>query len=243
MQSSLLIDDDLDDAAALAAAVAHRGTLGQFDELRARLTESGPPAPLSAPWQQFFETLGSEGWADLRARQLRVQQRVREDGATYNVYADPLEPSRPWPLELLPFIVNADDWALIERGVQQRARLLELALADIYGPQTLLRDALLPPHLVFAHPQYLRPVHGLWPRGDTHLHIAAFDLARTPEGGFAVLAQRVQAPSRLGYLLENRLIIGPQLHDQFDALRVQRLASTFRSLLDGLMRASPAGER
>ena len=245
MQSSLLADDDLPDAAAVAAAVAHRGTPGQFDELRAMLSP-GAPAPaggLSPLWRQFFCSLGHDGWADLRARQLRVQQRVREDGATYNIYAERGDADRPWPLELLPFIVRADDWAAIERGVQQRAKLLELALADIYGPQTLLRDALLPPSLVFAHPQYLRPVHGLWPRGGTHLHIAAFDLARTPNGGFTVLAQRLQAPSGLGYLLENRLIIGPQFHDEFVALRVQRLASTFRSLLDGLMRASPAGER
>jgi uncharacterized circularly permuted ATP-grasp superfamily protein/uncharacterized alpha-E superfamily protein len=245
MQSSLLEDDDLPDAAAVAAAVAHRGTPGQYDELRAALSP-GMPAPsgeVSALWHQFFASLGPDGWADLRARQLRVQQRVREDGATYNIYAERGEADRPWPLELLPFIVNADDWAEIERGVQQRARLLELALADIYGPQTLLRDALLPPSLVFAHPQYLRPVHGLWPCGGTHLHIAAFDLVRTPDGGFSVLAQRLQAPSGLGYLLENRLIIGPQFHEEFFGLRVQRLASTFRSLLDGLMRASPAGER
>lgn len=244
MQSSLLADDDLPDAATVAAAVARRGTAGRFDELRGELTVAGhPPAELAPPWRDFFRTLGAEGWADLRARQLRVQQRVREDGATYNIYAERGEADRPWPLELLPFIVSADDWAVIEHGVQQRAKLLEVALADVYGPQTLLRDALLPPALVFAHPQYLRPVHGLWPRGDVHLHIAAFDLMRTPDGGFSVLAQRLQAPSGLGYLLENRLIIGPQLHDPFDALRVQRVAATFRSLLDGLMRASPAGER
>jgi uncharacterized circularly permuted ATP-grasp superfamily protein/uncharacterized alpha-E superfamily protein len=245
MQSSLLADDDLPDATAVAAAVAHRGTPGQFDELRAALS-AGAPAPSAEPsrlWQQFFGGLGHAGWADLRARQLRVQQRVREDGATYNIYAERGDADRPWPLELLPFIVSAEDWAVIELGVQQRAQLLELALADIYGPQTLLRDALLPPSLVFAHPQYLRPAHGLWPRGGTHLHIAAFDLVRRPDGSFTVLAQRLQAPSGLGYMLENRLIIGPQFHDQFADLRVQRVASAFRSLLDGLMSASPAGER
>jgi len=243
MQSSLLVDDDGMDAAALAAAVSHRGSPGQFDELRGAL--AGPEAAdvLSPLWRAFFEVLGPGGWADLRARQLRVQQRVREDGATYNVYAEQGEANRPWPLELLPLLVSADDWALIEQGVQQRARLLDLTLADLYGEQTLLRDALLPSPLLFAHPQYLRPVHGLKPRGGTHLQIAAFDLARMPDGEFTILAQRLQAPSGLGYLLENRLIIGPQLHDEFVALRVQRLAATFRSLLDGLMQASPAGER
>ena len=86
MQSSLLDDDDLPDAAAVAAAVAHRGTPGQFDELRAALSR-GAPLPsgdVSALWRAFFSSLGPDGWADLRSRQLRVQQRVREDGAIHH---------------------------------------------------------------------------------------------------------------------------------------------------------------
>ena len=243
MQSSLLADDDLPDTASLVNAVARRATPGHFDEWSGAASGAAaaarhPPAP---HWQRFFNTLATAGWADLASRALRVQHRVREDGATYNVYAE--HTSRPWPLELLPFIVQPQEWAQIEAGVLQRARLMAATLSDIYGAQTLLRDALLPASLIFAHPQYLRPAHGVWPVGGNGLHVAAFDLARTPQGGFSVLAQRLQAPSGLGYLLENRLIIAPQFHDQFAGLHVQRLAGTFRTLLDGLMRASPAGER
>ena len=247
MQSSLLADDDLPDAAHLVAAVTRRGTPGHFDEWRGAASGTAASAGRQPArhWQRFFNTLGSDGWADLAARALRVQHRVREDGATYNVYAEGT--ARPWPLELLPFIVQPQEWAQIEAGVLQRARLMAATLSDIYGPQTLLRDALLPASLIFAHPHYLRPAHGLWPAGahgqGQGLHVAAFDLARTPEGRFCVLAQRLQAPSGLGYLLENRLIIAPQFHDQFADLHVQRLAANFRGLLDGLLRASPAGER
>ena len=243
MQSSLLADDDLPDAAHLVAAVTRRGTPGHFDEWLAAASGTAASAGRQpAPhWQRFFNTLGTDGWADLAARALRVQRLVREDGATYNVYAE--DTARPWPLELLPFIVQPQEWAQIEAGVLQRARLMAATLSDIYGPQTLLRDALLPASLVFAHPHYLRPAHGLWPAGGAGLGVAAFDLARKPEGGFCVLAQRLQAPSGLGYLLENRLIIGPQFNEQFATLRVQRLASTFRALLDALMQASPAGAR
>ena len=246
MQSSLLADDDLPDGASLAAAAAQRASPGHFDEWRALPASQAAAASGKEPaphWQQFFNTLGPKAWAELGARAARVQQRVREDGATYNVYAEGSPGARPWPLELLPFVLQPAEWAAIEQGVQQRARLMAAALADIYGPQTLLRDALLPASLVFAHPHYLRPAHGLWPAGGAGLGVAAFDLARKPEGGFCVLAQRLQAPSGLGYLLENRLIIGPQFHEQFAALRVQRLASAFRSMLDALMQASPAGAR
>ncbi|OYV01968.1 MAG: hypothetical protein CFE45_02455, partial [Burkholderiales bacterium PBB5] len=247
MQSSLLAEDDLPDTATLVAALTQRATPGHFDEWRGE--RSAPPVPgepAAGPvphWAQFFSGLGTAGWLDLPGRLSRVQQRVRDDGATYNVYAERADGARAWPLELLPAILTPEDWAVIEHGVLQRARLMEATMADLYGAQTLLRDALLPASLVYAHPQYLRPLHGVAPPGGTHLHIAAFDLARTPAGGFCVLAQRLQAPSGLGYLLENRLIIGRQFHDQFAELNVQRLASTFRGLLDGLLRASPAGER
>ena len=242
MQSSLLADDDLPEPARLVAAVKRRGTPGHYDEWLAAPAGSASGAP-AEHWRDFFNTLGTQGWADLSARAQRVQHRVREDGATYNVYAEGTDTARAWPLELLPFIVQPQEWATIEAGVIQRARLMAATLADVYGPQTLLRDALLPASLIFAHPHYLRPAHGLWPHHRPGLHIAAFDLARTPQGGFSVLAQRLQAPSGMGYVLENRLIIAPQFHDQFAGLRVQRLAASFRGLLDGLVRASPAGER
>ncbi|MBP6902168.1 MAG: circularly permuted type 2 ATP-grasp protein [Burkholderiaceae bacterium] len=225
------------------APYVRRASAGAWDEWRA--AAPGQMASGAAPhWREFFDTLGPSGWADLAARAQRMRHRVQEDGATYNVYADGQEAAtRPWPLELLPFIVPPDDWARIEQGVQQRARLFEATMADLYGAQTLLRDALLPASLVFAHPQYLRAVHGLRPAGGRFLHVLAFDLKRRPDGQFRVLAQRLQAPSGLGYLLENRLVAGPQFQEQFAALKVQRIAAGFRALLDGLLRASPAGAR
>jgi uncharacterized circularly permuted ATP-grasp superfamily protein/uncharacterized alpha-E superfamily protein len=218
-----------------------------FDELRN--SASAPGASRGAPgtvWQTFFDTLGADGHVEageLAARAARVQRRVREDGATYNVHAPGGDASREWPLQLLPFIVGAAEWAAIERGVIQRARLLDATLADVHGPQTLLRDALLPPSLVFAHPQYLRPAHGIVPPGGVHLHVAAFDLARGPDGRWWVLAQRLQAPSGLGYLLENRLIIGREFPEAFAELRVQRVASAFQSFLNALRALTPAGAR
>lgn len=246
MQSSLLPEEDLPDPVALATAAARRGTPGHFDELHARGPDS-PPMPgspgLAPEWARFFGELGPGGWSDLEARQAHVRHRIREDGVTYNVYADGPDSARAWPLELLPFIVPAAEWAGIERGVQQRARLLNGTMADIHGPRRLLREGLLPPSLVLAHPQYLRPAHGIVPPGGVHLHVAAFDLARGPEGQWWVLAQRLSAPSGLGYLLENRLIVASQFPEAFAAMRVQRVAGAFKTLIDGLMRLSPAGER
>ena len=170
-----------------------------------------------------------------------LQRQVRDNGITYNVYADADGPQRPWSVDLFPLILSQGDWAHIERGVLQRARLLDRVMADVYGPQELLRTGLLPSALVQGHPGYLRAMHGVQPVGGMHLHIAAFDMARDAQGDWWVVTQRTQAPSGLGYLLENRLLISRLFPEAFSQMHVQRLAATYRALLDGLRQMSPAG--
>jgi hypothetical protein len=84
-------------------------------------------------------------------------------------------------------------------------------------------------------------MHGVKPVGGTHLHIAAFDMARGPDGNWWVMSQRTQAPSGLGYLLENRLAISRQFPQAFESMKVQHLAATYRALIDSLKHMSPAG--
>jgi uncharacterized circularly permuted ATP-grasp superfamily protein/uncharacterized alpha-E superfamily protein len=196
---------------------------------------------LSPAWQTFFDQLGSTGLDDLDRRTQTLARQVRDNGITYNVYASQGGPQRPWALDLFPLILTPDSWQQIEVGVKQRARLLERVMADVYGPQQLIREAMIPPALVQGHPGYLRAMHGVAPVGGTHLHIAAFDLARGPDGNWAVVSQRTQAPSGLGYLLENRLLISRQFPQAFEAMNIQRLAATYRVWVESLKAHSPEG--
>ena len=198
-------------------------------------------APLTPAWSHFFEQLGTDGFADLHRRSVNLERQIRDNGVTYNVYADKNGPQRPWSLDLFPLIVSPESWAQIEAGVQQRVRVLDRVLADVYGPQRLFAEGLLPPALVRGHPGYLRAMHGVKPPGDTWLHIAAFDLARGPDGNWWVVSQRTQAPSGLGYLLENRMAVSRQFPQAFETLHVQRLASTYSVMMEGLQRMCPAG--
>ena len=195
----------------------------------------------SRVWGLFFKNLPDPSPAKLNQRLASLDRQIRDNGVTYNVYADENGPQRPWSLDLFPLIIEADSWQSIEAGITQRMKLLERVLADVYGPQQLLKRGLLPPALVQGHPGYLRAMHGVTPVGGTHLHIAAFDLARGPDGNWWVVSQRCQAPSGLGYLLENRLAISSQFPEAFESMRVQRLASTYRALMDSLKTMSPAG--
>ena len=235
---SLFGADAQETPTALAAALAPLAAAGHFDELRGGLSVSR--APPAGPWVRFFENLGREGFSDLYRRTVNLQRQVRDNGITYNVYADANGPQRPWSLDLFPLIITPQSWQQIEAGVLQRVKLLDRIMADVYGPQQLLARNLLPPALVQGHPGYLRPMHGVKPAGGTHLHIAAFDMARDPDGDWWVVSQRTQAPSGLGYLLENRLIISRLFPEAFRDMKVQRLAATYRALIEGMRAMCPA---
>lgn len=215
---------------------------GHFDELREAPGGEDPasrPGPLRPVWREFFQHLGPVQPAELDRRAGLLARQIREDGITYNVYSDGHGAANRWPLELLPFIVSRDDWAQIEPGIVQRARLLSQILQDVYGQQRLLREGLLPPALVFGNPGYLRPLQGIEPVGGAFLHIIGFDLARGPDGRWWVVGQRTQAPSGLGYALQNRILVSRLFADSFRGMHVQRLASGFRRLLDTLNRLAP----
>ncbi|MFP8777456.1 circularly permuted type 2 ATP-grasp protein [Hydrogenophaga sp. RWCD_12] len=197
---------------------------------------------LSPLWSQFVEHVGTEGLADLNRRNHNLQRQVRDNGVTYNVYADASGQQRPWALDLFPMLLGTSDWAQIEAGVLQRAKLLNAMMADLYGPRELVQRALLPAALVQGHPGYLRAMQGVTPAGGTWLHIVAFDLAHGPDGRWWVIGQRTQAPSGLGYLLENRIAVARQFPKAFSAMKVQRLASSYRALMDGIKSMAPEGQ-
>ncbi|WP_309679544.1 circularly permuted type 2 ATP-grasp protein [Polaromonas sp.] len=228
---------------ALALALAPHAAAGHFDELRGRSQAAAPAAAqeaLAPQWTRFFNFLGSDGFHDLNHRSANLHRQIRDNGVTYNVYADADGPQRPWSLDLFPMMVSASDWTKIETGIQQRARLLDRVMADIYGPQQLLQEGFLPSALVHGHPGYLRAMRGVPAAGGTYLHIAAFDLAHGPKGQWSVVSQRTQAPSGLGYLLENRLTISRLFPEAFREMKVQRLADAYKALVDGLKAMSTA---
>ncbi|KJK21697.1 hypothetical protein UB46_25850 [Burkholderiaceae bacterium 16] len=219
-----------DESTPAVDAVTHRARPvppGHLDELGA--CGEG----LRAPWASFFQVLGEEGIDGLDQQAAAMARQIRDNGVTYNVYADNADNAgaRAWALDLLPFLVSEEDWERIERGVIQRAGLANAMVADIYGPQTLLSKGLLPAGLVFGHPGYLRPLKGYQPPGGNFLHIVAVDLAHTVEGGWTVMAHRTETPSGMGYALENRLIISSLFADAFRELRVRRLPAAFTQLV------------
>jgi uncharacterized circularly permuted ATP-grasp superfamily protein/uncharacterized alpha-E superfamily protein len=185
-----------------------------------------------------MESLQSIGPAELAFRWTQAEQRIRENGITYNMYGDPLGAHRPWKIDLVPLLIPDEEWRFIEAGIIQRAQLLNLILEDVYHSQNLLKDGLLPAALLYANPAFLRPLVGVKVPSQSYLHMLAVDLARSPDGKWWVLANRTQAPSGSGYALENRLIVSELLPELFRTSNVQRLAPFFRAQRDALAQLS-----
>ena len=208
-------------------------TAGTYHEL---LDDSGA---VRAHWQRLLDHLQRSTPAQLAQRQALLTRQIQENGVTYNVYADPKGADRPWELDLLPHVLAADEWQHLSAGIAQRARLLNAVLADLYGPQRLIKEGLLPAELVFGHNNFLWPCQGIQPPDGAFLHLYAVDLARTPDGRWWVTADRTQAPSGAGYALENRLVISRAFPQLFRDLKVRHLARFFATLRDSLAYWAP----
>lgn len=224
---------DAKPVAAAGGLHGYRSMPGVHDEFRAADGSTRPA------WAGLMPRLEAMGSAELGHRRDAAHRLLREHGVTYNVYGSDDGPGRGWVLDLVPFCMTPGEWARIESGLVQRARLMDLLLADLYGGQRSLREGWLPPALVHASGAYLRACHGLAPASGRFLYLHAVDLARRPDGSWCVLADRTQAPSGAGYALENRIIVSRVLPDEFRGCGVARLAGFFGGLRDGLRAATP----
>ncbi|HEX6708583.1 MAG TPA: circularly permuted type 2 ATP-grasp protein [Albitalea sp.] len=209
---------------------------GRYDEL---LSAPGRPR---AHWDAFLRALAEREGPEVNDTLSLMERGIREHGITYNVYADPKGADRPWEVDPLPLLLSPAEWETIEAGIAQRADLLNRVLADIYGPQELMRSGAIPPSVVFGHSGFLHQVQGIRPPGGIHLFQYAADLARSPDGHWWVVGDRTQAPSGAGYALENRLVVSRVFPRMFRELHVERLASFFAALRESLMRWAPKGD-
>ena len=207
---------------------------GRYDELLA-----APDAP-RPHWEAFMRSLATRRPAEVSDTLQLLEREIRENGITYNVYADPRGADRAWQVDPLPLLIAPDEWTAIEAGIAQRADLLNRVLADIYGPQELIRSGAVPAPVVFGHSGFLHQVQGIRPPGGVHLFHYAADLARSPDGRWWVVSDRTQAPSGAGYALENRLAVSRVFPQMFRDLHVQHLASFFNTLRDSLLHWAPS---
>ncbi|MEI6557220.1 MAG: circularly permuted type 2 ATP-grasp protein [Rhodospirillaceae bacterium] len=190
-------------------------------------------------WKLFLSSLGALHADRMAERWESARRLLRQNGVTYNVYGDPQGIERPWPLDLVPLLVPAEEWRQIEAGVSQRAQLLNAFLADLYGPQALIRSGRLPASLIYADPGFRRACHGLPVPGNQYLHFYAVDLVRDSDGSWWVLGDRTNTPSGAGYALENRAVLSQVLSETYRYCQVERLNPFFNAFREALLALAP----
>lgn len=199
----------------------------------------GPYGRPRQSWSRLFTAMGELDANRLRELDKTAKRLFHDNGATFHMHAGDDAPDRPWELDPIPVVLDAREWRDISCGLRQRVRLLNRILADLMGPQTLIRERLLPPDLILRHPGFLRACSGSLPPERMRLALYGADIARGPSGRMWVVRDRTSTPPGLGYALENRTILAQLFPREFRDLHVERLSQTFRALRDGF---NPAGD-
>jgi uncharacterized circularly permuted ATP-grasp superfamily protein/uncharacterized alpha-E superfamily protein len=191
-------------------------------------------------WQGILSVIRALPGGGLSERVESARRQLEESGATLNLLGDRGKPG--WTFDPLPFVITPNEWAGLEAGLIQRAGLLDAILADLYGPQTLLAERLLPPTLVHANRHFLRPCRvtdatapGRW------LGQYAVDLVRLSDGRWHVLADHTEVPSGVGYALEIRRVLARSLPEAFRSIPVRHVRSFVDRWHNSLANLAPAG--
>lgn len=214
----------------LAAAGAH-------DELFVRNATGG--RSVRRHWQSLFGAFQQLGGPALEARRLEARRLFRENGVSYSAASDGEGKQRPFELDPVPFLIPAEDWTKIETGLNQRARLLDAILRDLYGPRHLIRGGMVPPELIYRHSGFLLPADASLDEAGMALTMYAADVVRGIDGAFRVVSDRTQTPSGAGLTLETRIATSRILPNLIRTTHVHRLARFFRLLRDHLASRAP----
>jgi uncharacterized circularly permuted ATP-grasp superfamily protein len=174
---------------------------------------------------------------DLAQRAAARDRSFRDQGVTFS------HAGEEWlfPLDLIPRLIPAAEWDVVEAGVVQRVRALEAFLADVYGPAEVVRDGVVPRTLLTTSATFCRPAHGIRPRNDVRIHLAGIDLVRDEAGVLRVLEDNLRVPSGMSYVVENRRTMARVFPGLFLEQHVRPVASYPGRLLDALRRSAPGG--
>src|SRR3954463_3263326 len=192
----------------------------------------GPDGKPRAVWSRFFDAFGALASDEVERRFGMADRHLREAGVTYRAPGESAD--RPWSISHLPLLIDEADWKQLSDGITQRAELLELVLRDIYGEGRLVSEGALPAAAIAGSAEYLRAMCGVAPPGGRYLNFFAADLGRGPDGRWWVLGDRTQAPSGMGYALENRLVLSRAFTDLYKSMNVERVAPFFEAFRDSL---------
>jgi uncharacterized circularly permuted ATP-grasp superfamily protein len=211
---------------------------GFYDEAFERDPAGGvTPRP---HYDEVIAQIAAMEGSDLRRAAELANRSFLHRGVTFTVYSEGEQGAeRILPFDPIPRILPAEEWAIVESGLRQRIRALNMFVHDVYHAQEILREGIVPRRLVVLARHFRREVVGIDVPDDQYVHIAGSDLIRGDDGRWLVLEDNLRTPSGVSYVLANRQIMTRTLPDWFAELGVRSVDSYAGQLLDNLVGLSP----
>ncbi|WP_372451480.1 circularly permuted type 2 ATP-grasp protein [Pseudonocardia oceani] len=189
-------------------------------------------------YRALHDAIAPTAAADLAVRSEALDRAYVDQGITFSLSGQ----ERPFPLDIVPRVIAAGEWAKLQKGIVQRVQALEAFLADIYGDAEIVRDGVLPRRLITSCEHYHRAAHALNPPNGVRIHVAGIDLVRDEAGTFRVLEDNLRNPSGVSYVMENRRTMARVFPDLFSRQRVRAVGDYSTHLLRALRSAAAANE-
>ncbi len=200
-----------------------------------------PDHGVRTPYKPVRHALGSMDGDEMRARADSVARSYLDQGITFDFAGE----ERPFPLDFVPRVIAADEWAHIEAGVSQRVRALEALLEDVYSREgevpRAVHEGILPFRLIASSAHFHRAVAGIRPANGVRVHVSGVDLIRDEEGHFRVLEDNVRVPSGVSYVISNRRAMANVFPEAFATMRIRPVSDYPAMLLSALRAAAPDG--
>jgi len=206
---------------------------GLFDEMFA---SPGKPRPHYKAVASRLESLGQDA---IQRRRRMADVSFRNQGITFTVYSDTHGVEKIFPFDLVPRIVPASEWDVIERGLIQRITALNLFCQDVYHEQKILRQRVIPPELIYGAKMFRREMFGVNVPRNIYIHICGTDLIRDKDGKYFVLEDNGRTPSGVSYVLENRAVMKRVFPALFSEYKVRAVEDYPYNLLQVLRYVAP----
>ncbi|MGA0567950.1 circularly permuted type 2 ATP-grasp protein [Rathayibacter sp. KR2-224] len=216
-------------------AVKRRSAASAWDEMFAD-PDASPGLPRDT-YADVHSALARMTQDELRGRTESLASSYLAQGVTFDFAGE----ERPFPLDAVPRVIDADEWRLVEAGVKQRVRALEAFLDDAYGEQRCVRDGVVPASVIGSSTNFHRQAYGIRSANGVRIQVSGIDLIRDENGVMRVLEDNVRVPSGVSYVISNRRVMAQTLPELFVSMRVRPVGEYPYRLLGALRAAAPAG--
>ena len=207
-----------------------------YDEM---LDTQGNARPLCATLGQYLQTLDSHA---LKGRRNAADAAILEMGITFTVYSDKGNIDRAWPFDIIPRLIEYQEWKKIQAGLQQRLKALNYFIDDVYNEKSIIKDGLLPAELIHSSSNFRKECIGMKPKFGSWANICGSDLVRADDGTMYVLEDNLRVPSGVSYMIANRVITKRVFPELLQNLNVMPVDAYPMKLLEMLLSLAPRPE-